>query len=143
MSPFDQAKHLLPAGLATLLIAAVSEPLVGVISARFFLMGAMALYAGGGALLANVGDASHYWDRAVPGMVVGAFGAGGIYICCSKMLIQTGPASMSGVLGATFNSALQMGFVLSIGLSLALIGQIGVSASTRKDQRSLLSADDR
>ena len=127
MRPYEQAKHLLPAGLATLVIAALSEPLLEIVGTRFFLTGAMAVYAGGGALLANLGNSSHYWDRAVPGMVLGSFGAGAMYICCSKMLVQTGPASMSGVLGATFNSALQTGFVLAIGISLALMGQVGVS----------------
>ena len=130
MSPLEQAKHFVPTGIATLIIAALSEPLMAMVGFRHFLTGAMVVYAGGGVLLANVNDYDHYWSRALPGMVLGSFGAGAMYLCGSKTLVQTGPASMSGVLGATFNSALQTGYVISIGISLALIGQVGVCLSS-------------
>jgi hypothetical protein len=50
-----------------------------------------------------------------------------VYICCSQALIQTGAPSMSGVLGAIWTSALQMGLVVAIAVSLALIAGINVS----------------
>lgn len=131
VSPLEQAKHFIPVGIATLLVAGATEPLMAAIGFRWLLSGAMAVYAGGGALLANVNSVDQYWSRVLPGMCLGSFGAGAMYLCGSKTLVQTGPASMSGVLGATFNSALQTGYVLAIGISLALIGQVGVSQICR------------
>lgn len=135
-SPMKQAQHLVPAGLATLIAAGIAPPIINAVGLRYFLSGSMVLYAAGGVLLAHALDPAQYWQRAVPGMSCSAIGAGATYLACSQSLVQCGPQSMSGVLGATFNSALQIGYVIAIAISLALIQNVGV----RKTKNLLLTA---
>lgn len=88
--------------------------------------------AGGGLMLAFMSRKDLYWPLMFPGFLIGSFGMCLVYVTANVGLILSVPPSRSGVVGGTFNTALQLG--ASIGLAIVSPASLRSALAALLDQ---------
>ncbi|KLO16515.1 MFS general substrate transporter [Schizopora paradoxa] len=107
-SPLNAAVHVLPAGIAGLFMAGTG-PLQNKISPKWIILFGETMVFIGTILFPFSAQKDHYWSRVFPGFVIGSSGMMLVYVHSNIAIFRTTPPKMAGVVGALFNSALQIG----------------------------------
>ncbi|KLO16514.1 MFS general substrate transporter [Schizopora paradoxa] len=107
-SPINAAVHVLPAGIVTILMAPTG-PLQNKISPKWIILFGEVFAFIGTILFPFSGGKNHYWSRVFPGFVIGSSGMMLVFVHSNIAMFRTTPSKMAGVVGALFNSALQIG----------------------------------
>jgi len=108
-STIKTAVHFLPLGLVSFPIMGVASVLQQNLPLKWVILVGEGLVLIGTALLPFADTAAKYWRFAFPGFVIGTAGMTITFATTNIALFATTPPEVSGVVGAIFSCALQLG----------------------------------
>jgi nitrate/nitrite transporter NarK len=127
-SAISMAVHTLPIGIPAFAVSFTGGlSAKGRIQPKWLILGGQVLVLIATVLLIFADRPERYWPIVFPAFILGTTGAMFAYTHNNIAIFRTAPASMSGVIGALFNGALQLGSALGI----AAITSIQTSVEVR------------
>ncbi|KAJ3993679.1 major facilitator superfamily domain-containing protein, partial [Lentinula boryana] len=134
-SPIITAVHFLPIGISAIPSAVLADQLRLKYGFKWLLACGNLLATIGSILLPFGSSHSAYWPIIFPGLVIGSFGISMTYTTANVAVFATTPPEAAGVIGAMFNSALQLGCAAGIAITTSIqtsIQQQGDSVTSYK-----------
>jgi MFS family permease len=115
------------AGLAYVPVAAMVAVAAGVgtvaiprTGTRPLMVGGALIAAGGVFWLSQIPAAGHYWTNLFPGLVIMAFGLGGVFVGVQTASQAGVPPQLAGLAGSLINASFQVGAALGLAIFTAV-----------------------
>lgn len=112
-TPISCAVHTIPTGTVAILIS-FTENYTRKLETKWILLGAQVAMAVATVLLTFADHANKYWSYVFPAYVIGSAGCMLTFMHVNIAIFRNTPPRMSGVVGALFNSGLQVGTAVGI-----------------------------
>jgi EmrB/QacA subfamily drug resistance transporter len=149
-SPLQTGSAYLPLALGAGISAGVSTGLIGRIGTRPVIVAGALITSGGLYLLTRIPVDGSYLGDLLPGMLVVAFGIGGVFVGTTTAANAGVPPSLAGLAAALVNSSQQIGGALGLAIFTAIAttrthdvlatGRSAADAMTQGFHRALFAA---
>ncbi|KAH7106654.1 MFS general substrate transporter [Auriculariales sp. MPI-PUGE-AT-0066] len=130
-SAVKSAVHFLPIGLIAGPLMLFSAPFTARFEAKYVLLTSIVLIMISTVMLPFADSQSKYWRLDFPAFVIGAIGGSLLFVNCNIAVFGNTPPEIAGVIGAAFNSALQLGS--AVGLAIITTIQLSVDGRGERD----------
>ncbi|CEH18117.1 mfs general substrate transporter [Ceraceosorus bombacis] len=115
-TPIQTAVHFLPLGFMGLLASFSSGFVIKYVPVRYTMPVCQLLMVAGALLMSFARDSGDYARLIVPGFLIGNLGMASCFAPVNISLMELCPSGMEGVVGAIFNSAVQVGSGIGIAI---------------------------
>lgn len=132
-SPLSTAVHFIPLGMTGLVASFSSGFLIKFVPVRYIMPVCQALMVGGALLLSFVRQSHDYARLVIPGFLIGNAGMACCFAPVNISLMELCPRGMEGVVGAVFNSAVQVGS----GVGIAILALASDSIANSHEQNGM------
>jgi EmrB/QacA subfamily drug resistance transporter len=109
-----------PVALMVAISAGVGTVLITRIGTRPLMVGGALIASGGVFWLSFIPANGHYWTNLFPGLVVTAFGLGGVFVGVQTASQAGVPPRLAGLAGALINASFQVGAALGLAIFTAV-----------------------
>jgi EmrB/QacA subfamily drug resistance transporter len=119
-SPMRAGSAYVPVALMVAISAGVGTGLIPRTGSRPLMVVGALIAAGGVYWLSRIPVHGHYWTDLFPGLVIMAFGLGGVFVGVQTAANAGVPPSLAGLAGALVNASTQVGAALGLAIFSAL-----------------------
>ncbi|KAH7094091.1 MFS general substrate transporter [Auriculariales sp. MPI-PUGE-AT-0066] len=130
-SAVKSAIHFLPVGLISGPLMIFSSPLTTRFETKYLLLASIILMIVSTVMLPFADLKSEYWSLEFPALIIGSIGGSLLFVNCNFAIFSNTPPEIVGVVGATFNSAMQLGS--AVGLAIITTIQVSVDRGGDND----------
>jgi EmrB/QacA subfamily drug resistance transporter len=119
-SPMRAGSAYVPVALMVAISAGIGTGLIPRTGSRPLMVAGALIAAGGVYWLSRIPVHGHYWTDLFPGLVIMAFGLGGVFVGVQTAANAGVPPSLAGLAGALVNASTQVGAALGLAIFSAL-----------------------
>ena len=119
-SPMRAGSAYVPVALMVAISAGIGTGLIPRTGSRPLIVAGALIAAGGVYWLSRIPVHGHYWTDLFPGLVIMAFGLGGVFVGVQTAANAGVPPSLAGLAGALINASTQVGAALGLAIFSAL-----------------------
>ncbi|KZV87502.1 MFS general substrate transporter [Exidia glandulosa HHB12029] len=134
-TPISAAVHFLPLGLVSGPLMLFSRRFTERFETKYVLMLAEVMLIVGTIILPFADSPSKYWSRDFPAFIVGTAGGSFLFVNANVGIFHHTPPEIAGVVGAIFNSALQLGSAVGAAFITSIQTTIDNSSTTDSTYR--------
>jgi EmrB/QacA subfamily drug resistance transporter len=119
-SPLRAGSAYVPVALMVAISAGIGTGLIPRVGSRPLMVTGALIAAGGVYWLSRIPVHGHYWTDLFPGLVIMAFGLGGVFVGVQTAANAGVPPSVAGLAGALVNASTQVGAALGLAVFSAV-----------------------
>jgi EmrB/QacA subfamily drug resistance transporter len=119
-SPLRAGSAYVPVALMVAISAGIGTVLIPRTGSRPLMVAGALISAGGVYWLSRIPVHGYYWTDLFPGLVIMAFGLGGVFVGVQTAANAGVPPSLAGLAGALINASTQVGAALGLAIFSAL-----------------------
>jgi MFS family permease len=119
-SPTRAGLAYVPVAAMVVVAAGVGTVLIPRAGTRPLIVGGAVIAAGGVFWLSHIPVTGHYWTDMFPGLVVMAFGLGGVFVGVQTASQAGVPPQLAGLAGSLINASFQVGAALGLAIFTAV-----------------------
>ena len=119
-SPLRSGAAYVPVALMVTVSAVICTGLIPRAGSRPLMVAGGLIAAGGVYLLSRLPVAGHYWTDLFPGLMIMAFGLGGVFVGAATAANAGVPPSLAGLASALINASQQLGAALGLAVLSAI-----------------------
>ncbi len=119
-SPTRAGLGYVPVAAMVVVAAGVGTVLIPRAGTRPLIVGGAVIAAGGVFWLSRIPVSGHYWTDLFPGLVIMAFGLGGVFVGVQTASQAGVPAQLAGLAGSLINASFQVGAALGLAIFTAV-----------------------
>ncbi len=119
-SPTRAGLGYVPVAAMVVVAAGVGTVLIPRAGTRPLIVGGAVIAAGGVFWLSRIPVSGHYWTDLFPGLVIMAFGLGGVFVGVQTASQAGVPPQLAGLAGSLINASFQVGAALGLAIFTAV-----------------------
>ena len=119
-SPTRAGLGYVPVAAMVVVAAGVGTVLIPRVGTRPLIVGGAAIAAGGVFWVSHIPVTGHYWTDLFPGLVIMAFGLGGVFVGVQTASQAGVPPQLAGLAGSLINASFQVGAALGLAIFTAV-----------------------